>query len=335
MFNQKQITLVADIGGTNSIFALIDSNMEILFQKEYKTLEKAAFDDLIKEFLGLNEVKKFKIQETCIAASGDVSSDRTSVQLTNVPWTLNSLDIKKYGFKRVLLINDFEAIGYAYDMLKQSQYVELTSIGRNPAGTVAIIGAGTGLGVSILHYHKKHYPMPSEGGHIELWIDPTNKLEVGLYQYLKKNHIILDNESILSGQGIINLYNFLLSKNLKHNKKLAIEIKRASIKERPSLITKYALEEKDYLCLKVTELFIIFYARAAKNLTINTLCKELVIAGGIAPNMLPLMMESFIEAFTQHDRKHIRSILENTTILVLTDRLVSLTGAGNALRCIE
>jgi glucokinase len=328
----KNYALVADIGGTNANFAVMD-NDKIVYSRSFKCSQMRSFEDLFQSFLMLDEVKKYRIIKACLAIAGIVSSDRTFANFTNLPWMVDINVLKKFNIGKVLLLNDFESLGYAYDVMNPTQYVELSSIGRNSVGTAAIIGAGTGLGTCILTYQRGlHMPMSSEGGHTTLNIDPTDKLEVQLYSYLKSRHIVLDNESLISGPGILNIYNFLLSKKLKHNKKVAQEIKNAAVEHWPSLITKYAMEEQDYLCLKVVELFIIFFARAAKNLCINALCSELVIAGGIAPNILPLMQESFMEAFTAHDRKHIRNLLENVTVLVITDHNTSLTGAANALR---
>ena len=331
----KRYTLVADIGGTNAKFAILE-NDKFIISKFFKCAEISRFEELLHQFLSLDEVKKFKIEKSCFSIAGPVSIDRSFARFTNLPWIVDLQELQKYNIGKILLINDFEAIGYAYDIMNTSQYVELSSLGRNGLGRASIIGAGTGLGTCMLIYQKgAHLPIQSEGGHTEIWINPLNTLEVQLYKYFKTKNILLDNESILSGPGIINIYNFLLSKKLRHNKKIAIEIRKASFENKPVLITKNAIEEKDYLCLKVLEIFIIFYARIAKNLCINNLCSELVIAGGIAPNILPLMQESFIEAFTSHERRYIRNMLENTTVLVIIDRNIGLIGAANAQKILK
>ena len=336
MFEFAKNFLVADIGGTNARFAVIDSKQSIIIKKIYKTREKKNFDDVMRSFIDEVDMlpNRVTIYSACFAIAGSVNNDRQFAQLTNVPWTFDAKEIKKkYGFKNVIFLNDFEAVGFGIDTLKPNQYTELTSYGHSNTGTISLIGAGTGLGMGILVENgKKHLPLPSEGGHMDVFIRPDNSLELQLYNYLKKKELILDNESIVSGRGITNIYEFLITKKIKHSKKISTEIKKSNVLEKPSLITKYALEEKDVLCLKTMELFTIFYARIAKNLAILTLCSELVIAGGIAPKVIGFLKDGFIESFKQTSHRHLRNWLENMTILVITDEDVSLYGAYNALK---
>lgn len=330
-FKNSKNVLVADIGGTNVNFAVLDNKFNIVFKKEYKTIEVKNFTELVKNLL--TELKQFNIFDACFAFAGPINRERTEGKGTNISWNINIDEIRiKTRLKKIFLINDFEAIGFAIDIMKPEQYSEITSYGRNSKGTLAIIGSGTGLGVGICaDIGNRHLPIQSEGGHVNIHFDMTNPLEKKLHDFLKKRKFPDEYESLLSGGGILTMYEFLLGQKLKHNKKIENNIKRAHESERPALISNAAINEKDILCMKVMDLFIRFYAKAARNLALTSLCSELIIAGGIPPRILTRFQEGFFENFVEHDVKNFRNILERTTILVITDYNISLYGAANAL----
>jgi glucokinase len=233
----------------------------------------------------------------------------------------------------VIILNDFEATGFGIDTMKPGEYVELTNFGRKLDGTIAVIGAGTGLGVSILTYEMgKHFPIPSEGGHVDIPIQIDDSTDIKLLTFLKNKKLYSDAEDIVSGRGIVNIYNFLLTQKIKHDKKISAIIKKSSTEEKPALITKYALEDKDTLCIKTLELFIKYYARVARNLALTSMCSELAISGGIAPRILPALQDVFVEEFVQHEVQSMRKILEMMTILVVVNTDLGIQGAFNVLK---
>jgi glucokinase len=217
--------------------------------------------------------------------------------------------------------------------MKSENYLELTNLGQNSNGTIAIIGAGTGLGACILPINNGiHTPIASEGGHVNLPIIATDKIDIQLQSFLIKKKIYKDAEDIVSGRGIVNIYKFLLTQKNKHNPKIKLEISKKLDKEKPAYITKYALEDKDELCIRTLELFIKYYARTARNFALTTMCSELIIAGGIAPKIISALQDVFVDEFVEHNVENMRKILERTPIIVLVDPDISLYGALNAIK---
>jgi glucokinase len=332
----KKYVLVADIGGTNANFAVVDNQFNILVKTSYNTSQYATFEDSLRAFLKEPYLKNIKLNGACFAMAGPINRDRTFGEFTNLPWTINVPELKKnFHFERILLINDFEAIGFAIDIMKKEQYMELTARGRDKDGVITVMGAGTGLGLGILYpvvdhnNHTYHLPLASEFSKADLFVDPDNKLELDLFKYLAKNKIILEQESILSGRGIATIYDFLRTKKIKHSKEASKQINAS--KDKQKLIVKFALEDKDVLCTRTVEMFSRYYARTAKNLVLTTLCSELIMAGGIAPKIAPILSEVFMGSFIDHDRTQAKQIIENATVLVITDYSISLYGAANAL----
>ena len=333
-FSRKEEYLVADLGGTNVTIAIIDVNRNILFKKTCPSSEIKNFTDTLIQFIHLPECKKYKFKRSCIAVAGVINAERNYARLTNRDWTVDKNSILvRTKLHDVTLLNDFEAIGFGIDTLKPEQYTELTNLGRNSDGTLAIIGAGTGLGMSILpYYDNSHLPILSEGGHVDLPLQANDKIDIKLYTFLKQKKLYRDAEDVVSGRGLVNIYRFFLEQNIKHNKKIRLEIGKVKDEEKPALITKYALEDKDVVCMRTVQLFIKYYARIARNLALTSLCSELIISGGIAPKILPALQDVFVNEFVQHDVPNMRKLLEQVSIFVIINPNVGLYGALNAVK---
>ncbi len=328
MFGKKY--LLADIGATNTRLAIVNERFESIKKRFHKNDEIINIIDAMKSFAAGE-----RISVACIAVAGPLNADRTNVRLTNYDWDINADGLSKAIKAKVILLNDFEALGLVVDHLKKDHYAELTTKGLDISGTVSLIGAGTGLGMSILYplkdgNQRKHYPLPSEGCHSSIFFNPESRLEMDLYKHLRKRKIVIEAESLVSGRGIATIYDFLLTKRFKHNPKLMKEIKNS--KDKPALITKYALQDRDALCIKTVELFILFYARIARDLALKTLCTTLIIGGGIAPKILPALNDGFLEAFLQHEHIGARKLLEDMSVIVLTDPDLTLYGCFRALK---
>lgn len=326
MFNKNKKYLIADIGGTNTRLAIVDNTFQYLKRGHLRTSEIKDINIAIKDFCGAE-----KIDAACIAAAGPLNSDRTNISLTNNKWMIDSQNISKVINAKVILLNDFEALGLSIDLASTGDYSELTARSIDLKGSLVVIGAGTGLGTSILYeYNNKHFPIPSEACHSDIFFDPESKVEMDFYKYLKKKKIIIESESILSGKGLINIYEFLLTKKIKHNNKIMKEIKKSN--DKAPLITKYALQDRDNLCIKTVELFISYLSRFSRNLVLNTMCTTLIFAPGIALKILPMLKESFIENFSQHQSIEARKLLENVSVIVLTNPDQGLIGCYRALK---
>jgi glucokinase len=326
----RSIYLVADIGATNSRFAIIDRKQRILLKKTYLTTQHT-FNEMLKLFLSETQVQKSKISDVCIAIAGPINNERIEAQLTNTQISINTNALKEqFKFRKILLLNDLEAAGFGLGEIRQDQYIELSGLSRNRTRSIAVISPGTGLGACIVR-NDTMIPYASEAGHIDFAVQADDRLESGFYKFLKRKNKSLEYESIVSGNGIILIYEYLKTQKHRHNPKVSSIIKKATPLEQPKLITKYALEDRDQLCLKTVELFIRFYARAARSLALTSLCSELFLAGRISIILLPVLKDIFIEDFTSHDHKNIRAILEDISVAVIIDQDIVLLGAARAL----
>ncbi|MGV8141144.1 MAG: glucokinase [Candidatus Woesearchaeota archaeon] len=334
MLFKNDVFLVADIGGTKTALALMDSNRNLLIKKIYASSEIKDFTQTLMQFMHLPECRKYRPKDACFAVAGIMNAERNYARLTNTDWAIDVKDIRRnVPLRLVILLNDFEALGLGIDRLRSQDYSELTNLGRQAEGTTSIIGAGTGLGMSILPYcDGRHIPIPSEGGHVHLPILANDVIDIRFQSFLMKKKKYKDAEDVVSGRGIVNIYTFLQTQKVRQDKKVKSVISRTPDEHKPALITKYALEDKDALCIRTLELFVKYYARMARNLALTSMCSELIIAGGIAPKILSALQDVFVEEFVQHEKVNMRKMLECITILVLVDPDVGLYGALNAIK---
>ena len=301
----KSVVLAVDAGGTNTNIALcsVTNKVKIHVRYNFDSRKITKFEAVIKQVL---KDSKTKISAACIAAAGPVSPDRKTLQMTNVKW---KIDVRKLPF-RTKLLNDFEAMGYSVNVL-QSKDVKVVRKGNPNKLPMALIGAGTGFGSTLLYHDGKIYvPKGGEGGHVDLPIVPG---EFPVLSWLFRNKSVVDYEDVLSGSGIVSIYRFMLTRY------------RGSGTSDPGKIMK----ENSIAARETRKQFVKFYARKAKNLALDGLARGgIFIGGGIAAQNLGLFNSEFIREFMRN--KKMNELLGKIPIKVITNYDAGLIGAAFA-----
>lgn len=207
--------LAGDIGGTKTILRLVEVTEVTLTERSFQTAKEAQyisanFPDLVPMVQQFLAVENFPTPEiACFAIAGPVVNNTSN--LTNLSWVLEADRLKiELGINKVSLINDFAANSFGILGLKKSELHTLQVGEAKQDAPIAVLGAGTGLGEGFLIPQGNKYQIfPSEGGHSDF--APRNELEIELFKYLqyklKIRHISV--ERVVSGQGIISIYQFL------------------------------------------------------------------------------------------------------------------------------
>jgi len=326
-----------DLGGTNTKIAVAGvkkNNLELIFSLFFKSSEITYFSYALLECINIAKAKfDIDLSAGCISAAGVVSEDEKNVSLTNQKMKINIDElIKKTGLKSVLLINDFEAVGYGINLLDFQNEKEIYTIRNNLKNiaykkTRAVIGAGTGLGKSILVFNEEnnfYNPISSEGGHSDFPIYSDFERELTNYIKNKRNIVEpLTYDELLSGRGIEIIYQFLREKNLNKITKYTKEIDAS--KDKTPLIAQY--KNLDETCKEVFNIFTIFYARCAKNFVLDSLAMSgLFIAGGIAvKNKEIFNSKGFLDEF--ENVYQYSNYIKKIPIFVILDENIGLKGA--------
>ena len=333
---RNRLVIGVDLGGTNTNFGIAclkDDNVKMLYSLNFKTQD---LNSLIPAFLQTIDFVKEKklgiIERYCIGAAGVVSDDFKHVDLTNISWDVNIDELNdKIDLNNGFIINDFQAIGYGINHLNSDYAGDILKIkegiiNKEKFLTKSVIGAGTGLGKSILIYDENKemfIPLSSEGGHSDIPVNDDFELE--LINYIKKLRNINENvcyEELLSGRGIEAIYNFLTEQSNAEETKFTEEIRDS--KNKSILISKN--RKNDKTCSETFRIFIRFYARCAKNFVLETMSQGgLYLAGGIAMKNHDLFYsEEFINEFNNAYKRH--DVLKKTPIYLIMNYDVSLFG---------
>ena len=324
--NFKEYVLGGDVGGTHTnliIAGVKGKRPELLFSLRYDTKKLPNLYTAVNHALNYIKKYKIKIKKACLAVAGVVKGHYA--QLNNIKWDIDTKTIlKKTELKYVSLINDFQAIGYGINFLSKKDIISVNKIRPIEKKTTAIIGAGTGLGKSILYFDKSldsYVPLPSEGGHEDFPAQNKEELELVKYvQKLEKTKKPVSYEMVLSGPGLERIYSFVKKKS--GNTRITKIIDKS--KEKSDLISEY--RKKDEVCKKTFQIFTKIYAKAARNFSLEALCfSGLYMAGGIAMNNPDIFNEDFISEF--QNNIVFNKLLKKIPIFIIKDYDVGLYGS--------
>lgn len=329
--------LGGDIGGTHTnlgMFGLQQNRPVFLFSLHFQSQELVSLVPAVQKALTYaRDQHGIEADLACLGAAGLISPGRDFCQPTNVRWTISAAELlENTTLNSVFLINDFEAIGYGINLLDPDDPQDMSIAKRKGdhdflKANRAVIGAGTGLGKSILVYsdaHHIHIPLHSEGGHADFPVQ--SEFELALCDFVKQHRDIeaaVDYEELLSGRGIESTYLFLRSLNKYEPTKYTKEIDDSS--DRTPLVAAY--REKDETCRETIRLFTLFYARCAKNFVLDALAQGgLYIAGGIAAKNPDIFQTGdFLDEFIRVEK--LSKVLQDTAVYVIVNENVGMLGA--------
>jgi glucokinase len=338
------LLLTGDIGGTKTILQLVQTsgeNREILYEKRYTSRDFPDLVPMVQQFLAEAGKSGEKIvpQKACFAIAGPVVNN--TVKLTNLTWLLDAKRLEsELGIAPICLINDFAAVGYGVLGLGEKDLYTLQPGKPQSDAPIAVIGAGTGLGQGFLIHQGDNYQVfGSEGGHSDF--APRAELEFQLLKYLLDKHDIqrVSVERVVSGQGILAIYQFLRDRSYARETPDIGEVVKAweqqagrteKTVDPAAAISTAAIEKRDRLSEQTMQIFVESYGAEAGNLALKLLpYGGLYVAGGIAAKNLPLMQEgSFLRSFTSKGR--MRVILEDVPVHIVLNSQVGLIGAAIA-----
>ena len=313
--------IAADVGGTKTrlIFADADEPGKVLFEARYASGEFDGFEPLLDTFIHDSGSTVSQVESLTLALPGLVTD--SSARLTNLPWVIEKQGLKDaYGIKTVSFMNDFQASALGTGQLqKKDQLVLNTGISKdgdlNDNATRVAVGAGTGLGVAWAQDDEGvAHAYDSEGGHIDF--APVDDTQIRLLQFLQKRHDHVSYERILSGDGLVSLYEFCAGE-------------QGNEVQRDQITAKWVNDQSpdNAMADKAMILFVQIYGSYIGNIAM--LFKPyggIFITGGIAAKMVERMQsEEFINAYLNKGR--MRTLVEQIAVYLVTDERIGVLGA--------
>lgn len=200
-----------DLGGTHVRFALAEvAGGKVTTLSEPVTLRSGDYDGIPAAWAEFERVCGAGMpKKAALSVAGPVING--AVKLTNLPWRIERARLEReLGLERLVLVNDFEAVGHAVAQAGPDDFQHLCGPDDKlpDAGAISIVGPGTGLGVAILWRGDGDYRiMPSEGGHIGF--APVEAFEDRLLETLRRRFGRVSVERVAAGPGISDIYQAL------------------------------------------------------------------------------------------------------------------------------
>jgi glucokinase len=309
--------LLGDVGGTNARFAVYDEHRDIRCVRVVPVDDYATLREAIEAYLTAEEVCK-PLRAAALAVASPVTGD--AVQLTNHPWSFSISKLRsELQAERLDVINDFTANALAIPHLNPEERVAVGDGKPVPDAPIAVLGPGTGLGVSGLIPAKGSWTaLAGEGGHATMTAIDDHESEV--LSRLRRRYGHVSAERVLSGQGLVNLYQTLA------------EIAGVTVESyTPAQISDRAIGEEEPLCRAALEMFCAMLGEMAGNLALTLGARGGVyIAGGIVPRLGPTFLGSrFRERFESKGR--FRAYLAAIPTFVITAKEPAFLGLAEIL----
>ncbi len=270
---QAGARLVADVGGTNARFAWQPAAGAPL--ERIRGLAAAEFPSLEQAMRRYLELEGLPVPAAAaVAIANPVNGD--AISMTNHHWSFSVAALREgIGFGRLVVLNDFTALAMALPLLEPG---ELRQVGGGRAvsgGPMAVLGPGTGLGVSGLlpSGDGRFLPLSGEGGHVTL--GPLDRREASVVEHLRERFGHASAERALSGPGLENLYAAVCETTGRTPAGLdAAEVSRR------------ALSGEDTACAEALRMFCSLLGNVAGNLALTLgATGGVYIGGGIVPRL--------------------------------------------------
>jgi len=202
-----ETVLTGDIGGTNARFALFREGQFI--ESSYHQLPVADQPDLadtIAAYFSIvgNDVKAVSKIALSVASTAEYDD---SMELTNnkVSFKVSDL-VARFGLQQARVVNDFTAAALGVVCLPEQNIKLLHKGFEDPDAPKAVLGAGTGLGVSGLINAGTHWiPLQGQGGHVTMVAQTERELAIRNVIAGDLGHVSA--ERYLSGPGTVRVYN--------------------------------------------------------------------------------------------------------------------------------
>ena len=319
--------LAGDVGGTKTALAIVEvgpRRCRVLRIERYRSAEYGRLEDIVADFLSTEASRPLA---SGFGVAGPVRDGRSKI--TNLPWRLDERRLEhSTRMRRVTLVNDFGANALGLRFLGPRQTATLARGRPERSGPIALLGAGTGLGqAALLRSGGTETVVSSEAGHVDF--GPRTALEDRLAAFLRGRFGRATRERILSGSGLVLLYEFLERDGFARPGRAA-EAALRDADDRAEVISHLGLARKDRLCRGALELFVAIYGSEAGNLALwYRATGGVYVAGGIAPKILPaLRAPAFLRAF--HDKPPMKPLLAAIPVRVVLDPRLGLYGAAAA-----
>lgn len=306
---QTNLSLLADVGGTNSRVALAKNGvLDPKTIRRFANRGHGALEDILAQYLTEEGVERCEL--VCVAVAGPMADG--VARMTNLDWTIAPDAIAKVsGARHAAILNDLQAQGQALGHLPKGALRPLVE-GHPAAQNAArlVIGIGTGFNCAPVHETAGgRFVAASESGHITLPV--RDEATLRLAKVIGGKDGFASVEDVLSGRGLVHVHAHLHGPT---------RLKGEDIMDALNKGDSHALETAR-LVTKI--LGAVIGDQALMHLPFGGIYLCGSVARALAPHLISL---GFIEAF--HDKGRFSEFLRAFPISVIEDDFAALTGCA-------
>jgi len=310
------LSLLADIGGTNTRCALADGSHVLEHTiRRYANKDFSGLETVLRQYLA--DEGDVDTAAACIAVAGPVRDGQAT--MTNLDWQIDEATLARAAkAEKVSILNDLQAQGYAIGHLKEGSVRPIIAAPddrSNPAATALVVGVGTGFNAApVFETASGRFVPPSESGHANLPIRTAQ--ELGLCTYVSNAHGFPAVEDVLSGRGLERVYSYLGEE--------ASDPRALSGKE---IITAFE-QDSDPRAAEAVRLFTRIFGTVCGNLSLIQLpFAGVYLVGGMSQALAPhLATAGFTDAFK--DKGRFAGFMANFPVSVIEDDYAALIGSA-------
>jgi glucokinase len=314
--------LAADVGGTKTLFGLFRAGRLRpipLKTARYATREGGSLEAIAQRFLADHPAD---VASACLGVPGPVLAGTS--EAANLPWKVSQKALqRRFGWKRVRLVNDLAAMAMAVPLLAGREVAALNRRRIQRRAPMALVAPGTGLGQALLTWHHgRYHALPSEGGHADF--APNSDIEIRLWRHLHRRFGHVSVERVLSGPGLVNIYRWLQLERGGAEARLPREPEEGLA----AAVTRTALADRGSVSAQALDLYVSILGAVAGNLALTGLCTGGVyLGGGIPPKILPFLRQGrLLTAFKAKGR--LQAVLDRIAVRVILNERAALLGAA-------
>ncbi|MGH6906903.1 MAG: glucokinase, partial [Aestuariivirga sp.] len=287
---------------------LIIRDIDALRNDDFNSLEEA-----LGHYLKSRAIKS--LAAAALAVAGPVQGE--TVALTNRSWRFTRESLRKAAAaKRLLLLNDYEALALSLPHLADADLVQIGGEAPSMPGVKIVLGPGTGLGMAALVPLPQGgwMALPGEIGHTNLPVVTQEEFDWRAKMTLPKK--LFEAEDALTGAGLLRMYKALLPSDLPAT---------------PEAIVGAALANTDAAAVRTLDQFIVWLARIAGDAAMTLQARGGVyLAGGIVPSIAARLQEGTFRTIFQ-EKGRLAHVMRPIPVYVIIDRHPALKGCAAAI----
>ena len=318
------VSLVADIGGTNTRVALADG--AVVRQDsvaKFRNQDFTGIDAVLAQYMAQENIAR--IDGACVAGAGPVQDG--AVTMTNLfddhgqPWIIdNAHVVRATKASHVAILNDLQAQGQALGHIPAQNLRRVIDGPTVPGSSMLVVGLGTGVNAAPVHNTPwgRMVP-PSECGHVNMPV--RNAEDLALAQFIEARLVTSGNiahagvEEVLAGRGLVNLFAFAA-----HTAGKPAELTSAEVLS--------ALDEGDPVAAHAAALYVRILARTLGDLALIHLPYDgIYLIGGMSRAMTPHFATYGLEQAFREERR-VDLLVKDFSVTVVEDDFAALTGCA-------